>query len=668
VSEPRGATDATDSPRHDRGGVTATDPARPAASAQFEFALIVLASLLVAGIYLILWASSRGELGNESFTVWHIPGYVALIGLVLLVVLTVDRAMRSRRRWRSAMPDGYDSVVLGVALLAIYPLVDLVWTTSIAGTEDITGVLGVTRLFLPAGLILILSGPIRAARRRHVAGATHHGLRVLPAVLASGLLLAALTIPVVGLSPMADVPAGERPAIPAETASLASGLRSTTVDGRRQARLTSGSEQAEAVWSPDGERIAFADSGEISVMRADGSDQRLLASNTQREGWISWAPDSTRIAYMSTLPAVDSAAPAPVAAPVPKPVQGAVVIQGEDWDIFVRAIDGGEATRLTDAEGTDGGPSWSPDGTRIAFHSERTGDFDLWLMEADGSGLIQLTTDSSEDFGPTWSPDGTRIAWTSDRSGDYEIWSMAADGSDLRKLTESEGNDYSPSFSPDGSTLAFLSDRSGRDEIHTLTLVSGVVAQVTDDARLVTSLAQEPWSPDGTTLVYAGRLLTPEETAAVNDAYDVARLLLTVATLAAVLLGAWRAVSWAPGIALAVFGISAMLLAVVYDELRFVPALLLAGLAAEVAVRLLRPDRGSRGRIRAIAAFAPAAWTVGWVATLLVAGALRWSVDLTVALVMCSAGIGVLLAQFLFVSEAAGSTVGGVERAPGESR
>ena len=112
-------------------------------------------------------------------------------------------------------------------------------------------------------------------------------------------------------------------------------------------------------------------------------------------------------------------------------------------------------TRLTDNSDLDFSPSWSPDGTKIAFESSRDGNFEIYVMSADGSGQTNLTNDSVPDSQPSWSPDGTRIAFYSLRDGNYDVYVMSADGSGQRKLTDNPATDYLPSWSPDGAKIAF---------------------------------------------------------------------------------------------------------------------------------------------------------------------------------------------------------------------
>ena len=69
-------------------------------------------------------------------------------------------------------------------------------------------------------------------------------------------------------------------------------------------------------------------------------------------------------------------------------------------------------------------PSWSPDGSRIVFASDRDGDFEIYLMDRDGANVTQLTHNSAEDWDPAWSPTGAAIAFTSAQNGEPEIFLM----------------------------------------------------------------------------------------------------------------------------------------------------------------------------------------------------------------------------------------------------
>jgi Tol biopolymer transport system component len=124
-------------------------------------------------------------------------------------------------------------------------------------------------------------------------------------------------------------------------------------------------------------------------------------------------------------------------------------------EIYTMRADGSDARRLTNNATRDYGPTFSPDGKRIAFSSERDGNREIYLMNADGTDQHRLTHNRAVDGQPAFSPDGKRIAFASDRTGHSEIYVMNADGTDQHRLTHLPWAD-DPTFFPNGKKIAFV--------------------------------------------------------------------------------------------------------------------------------------------------------------------------------------------------------------------
>src|SRR5438874_3263495 len=174
-------------------------------------------------------------------------------------------------------------------------------------------------------------------------------------------------------------------------------------------------------------------------------------------------------------------------------------------EIYVMNADGSGQTRLTNNPAADYGPSWSPDGRRIAFASTRDGYYpDLYTMAPDGSGVTSLTTEDDHlqigDDQPSWSPDGLRIAFVHKQAhtDNYLVYVMNADGSGQTPLHYGYYNAH-PTWSPDGRKIAFASDQYAEVQI---------VVMNADGSDAVRLTQQNPpsfepsWSPDGQRIAF----------------------------------------------------------------------------------------------------------------------------------------------------------------------
>ena len=198
--------------------------------------------------------------------------------------------------------------------------------------------------------------------------------------------------------------------------------------------------------------------------------------------------------------------------------------------IYVMNADGSDMTRLTDGSTNDGIPFWSPDGRRIAFLSSQRDETTpgIYVMNADGSDVTRLADYDDEALGIpgvfhlslAWSPDGRQMAFNSfGTGGEYAlaIYVMNADGSSVRQLTDHTNYDGSPDWSPDGRRIAFTSllddGTSAESGIYVMNADGSNVTQLADDSEFTGLSLSLSWSPDGQRIAFIS--LGEEDTSAI---------------------------------------------------------------------------------------------------------------------------------------------------------
>lgn len=291
--------------------------------------------------------------------------------------------------------------------------------------------------------------------------------------------------------------------------SLASHQRRTLVS------TTEHTEIEDLAASPDGSNLVYTrcpyNRCDLYVMPIAGGESRRLTHDKAPVAGVAWTPDSKQVIFASQRtklsklwriePAAKRPIPVPVAAdqvgvfspslsrvPGGTPVRLAFHKSASNTDIRrteIRRSGGrlsmGESVLISPSTQADYKPCYSPDGSKIAFISDRSGEREVWITEADGSAPRSLGPALGADL--SWSPDGGFLAapCTSELPGSVErdICIQPVKGGPAKRVVSTPKEEFLPLWSQDSKSLYFTADYSGRLEIYKVTVTSGLVRQIT---------------------------------------------------------------------------------------------------------------------------------------------------------------------------------------------
>jgi len=239
---------------------------------------------------------------------------------------------------------------------------------------------------------------------------------------------------------------------------------------------------------------------QICIMNADGTGRKQLTDFQATAFYASLSPDGQTIYFASRqsgtyeIYSVDingnglqrlTNSIGTLYAPELSPDGQRIVFTNHGNGLWVMNANGENPRAITFRDDID--PTWSPDGSMIAFASSRSGKRQLYVMNANGKNVRQVTDLNNMGGRSTWSPDGTKLAFYRGVTGDHDIFIINIDGTGMERLTNG-GDNLGPSWSSDGEWIAFTSFRDGNNEIY----------MVHPDGRGETRLTNSPisdWQP-----------------------------------------------------------------------------------------------------------------------------------------------------------------------------
>lgn len=285
-------------------------------------------------------------------------------------------------------------------------------------------------------------------------------------------------------------------------------------------------------FSPDGRRVVFvrwagqAVGDLYDIPTVGGEATRLTFDNRQNRGPV-WTPDGQSIVFSSERDGGQALWRITGSGATPEKImdaRGSSIIPGVSrqknsdesrlaleetvLDSNIWRVEAGHSSgarsfpkRFIASTRQDVWPEYSPDGTKIAFASDRSGSWEIWVSDSEGANAAQLTSFRGRHVGsPVWSPDSRRIAFDARPEGSPDIYTVSAEGGLPRRLTTEPSEDTAPSWSHDGRWIYFASDRDGTQQVWKMPAEGGGPVRVTNGGGFASREA-----PDGKVLYFTKR-------------------------------------------------------------------------------------------------------------------------------------------------------------------
>jgi dipeptidyl aminopeptidase/acylaminoacyl peptidase len=326
----------------------------------------------------------------------------------------------------------------------------------------------------------------------------------------------------------------------------------STSGGEAIALTAEGVDSSHPRWSPDAKYLAFISARNVStedeekgkkqvwLLNREGGEAQKLTDTIQDVEDFAWSPSSTRLVLL-----LQDAKPEEVEAAENKAKESKAKLKPRPWVIdrlhfkedeigyldrrrthlYVFNIADQRVSQITSGDYDDTEPAWSPDGTKVAFASNRSGDpdrnfnTDIWTVEAantdKGKSLVHVTTGPGAEGAPVWSPDGKWIAFTiqlDPKLFDYATFDIgiapAAGGEPKILTTALDRNSTEPRFSSDGKWIYFIADDDGTQNLLRVPQIGGEISRPIGGRKMLEAYSI---AKDGVVAATIGELTHPSE-------------------------------------------------------------------------------------------------------------------------------------------------------------